>query len=306
MRLNAAAWSLEPESVNGLLEKIRSSGIPLAEFAGVKPLMGHQDRPQRGFPDRHEDAGLDHRSRSRARGDHPTLSPGPGHSAVVSGMGRSLDDRPEIEWRLSLAMGRRRRSRPRHILRKTYPGLHAHLKPLEDALRKRQDQGRFWWELRACAYWGEFVEAPDHLSGHHVDGQLLPDAGRVSLEQHDVFPSDSGRLAPLGPECAHRLVVRLEIGPARKGRGPPLLHVVHGDLPGSPAERRDRRSVPQGRSTTDRDRPFPVPRRRGTCSTGSSPSTPSASRTKGYSPPCTSTPSRSSPRSGSFAARRTP
>jgi hypothetical protein len=42
------------------------------------------------------------------------------------------------------------------IFRETYPGLHAHLKPFEDALRKRQDKGRHWWELRACAYWGEF------------------------------------------------------------------------------------------------------------------------------------------------------
>ena len=39
-RLTRGAWSLEPESVNGLLEKIRNYGIPLAEYAGVKPLMG--------------------------------------------------------------------------------------------------------------------------------------------------------------------------------------------------------------------------------------------------------------------------
>ena len=27
---------------------------------------------------------------------------------------------------------------------------------MEPALRKRQDKGRFWWELRACAYWDDF------------------------------------------------------------------------------------------------------------------------------------------------------
>ncbi len=37
-----------------------------------------------------------------------------------------------------------------------YPSLHRHLKPLEEPLRKRQDKGRFWWELRSCAYWGAF------------------------------------------------------------------------------------------------------------------------------------------------------
>jgi hypothetical protein len=35
----------------------------------------------------------------------------------------------------------------------TYPAIHAHLKPFEDALRRRQDKGRFWWELRACDYY---------------------------------------------------------------------------------------------------------------------------------------------------------
>jgi hypothetical protein len=37
-----------------------------------------------------------------------------------------------------------------------YPSLHRHLKPLEEPLRKRQDKGRFWWELRSCAYWDAF------------------------------------------------------------------------------------------------------------------------------------------------------
>src|SRR5208283_5312325 len=36
------------------------------------------------------------------------------------------------------------------------PSLHAWFKPMEDALRKRQDKGRNWWELRSCAYWAEF------------------------------------------------------------------------------------------------------------------------------------------------------
>jgi hypothetical protein len=38
----------------------------------------------------------------------------------------------------------------------TYPSIHARFKPMESELRKRQDQGRHWWELRACAYWADF------------------------------------------------------------------------------------------------------------------------------------------------------
>jgi hypothetical protein len=38
----------------------------------------------------------------------------------------------------------------------TYPAIHAHLNQFRDALIKRQDQGEYWWELRACAYWDKF------------------------------------------------------------------------------------------------------------------------------------------------------
>ena len=50
-QLGAEAWQLEPTGVNAILAKIRAKGIPLSEFAGVKPLYGVQDRAQRCFPD---------------------------------------------------------------------------------------------------------------------------------------------------------------------------------------------------------------------------------------------------------------
>lgn len=41
----------------------------------------------------------------------------------------------------------------------TYPALHRHLKRFEARLRRRQDQGRFWWELRSCSYY-DALERP--------------------------------------------------------------------------------------------------------------------------------------------------
>jgi hypothetical protein len=35
-----------------------------------------------------------------------------------------------------------------HLFQRTFPSLHAHLKPWEERLRARHDQGRHWWELR--------------------------------------------------------------------------------------------------------------------------------------------------------------
>lgn len=39
-RFTAAPWSLEPEPVVALLDKIRRAGVPLVEYAGVKPYRG--------------------------------------------------------------------------------------------------------------------------------------------------------------------------------------------------------------------------------------------------------------------------
>lgn len=39
-RFGASAWSLESPKVNDLIEKIRRNGIPLSEYAGVKPYRG--------------------------------------------------------------------------------------------------------------------------------------------------------------------------------------------------------------------------------------------------------------------------
>ena len=43
------------------------------------------------------------------------------------------------------------------ILRETYPAIHDHLSWFEQKLRTRQDQGKYWWELRPCAYYHEFA-----------------------------------------------------------------------------------------------------------------------------------------------------
>jgi len=39
-----------------------------------------------------------------------------------------------------------------------FPSLARHLEPFEAAARKRQDQGKYWWELRSCDYYDEFVK----------------------------------------------------------------------------------------------------------------------------------------------------
>lgn len=42
------------------------------------------------------------------------------------------------------------------LFRKTYPAIYNHLMQFETGLRPRADQGKWFWELRACAYYKEF------------------------------------------------------------------------------------------------------------------------------------------------------
>lgn len=44
------------------------------------------------------------------------------------------------------------------LFAQTYPSLYRHLKPFEEKLRKRQDKGTYWWELRSCAYYDRFTQ----------------------------------------------------------------------------------------------------------------------------------------------------
>ena len=42
------------------------------------------------------------------------------------------------------------------LFRETYPAIHDHISGFEERLRPRADQGRWWWELRACTYYAKF------------------------------------------------------------------------------------------------------------------------------------------------------
>ncbi len=51
------------------------------------------------------------------------------------------------------------------IFSKTYPGIYEHLIGYRDKLIARDDQGKFYWELRSCAYYAEF-EKPKIIYPH--------------------------------------------------------------------------------------------------------------------------------------------
>jgi hypothetical protein len=156
-RFGRGAWTLETSAVDDLMEKLRRAGVPLREYAGVKPLYGIKTGLNEAFlvdtptKDRlvREDPASAELIRPYLRGqDIRRWSPE--WRGLWMLLLKSSGDHP---WPWS-AEG----DRAEEVFQRTYPSLHAHLKPLEEKLRKRQDKGRFWWELRPCAYYQLFEQ----------------------------------------------------------------------------------------------------------------------------------------------------
>jgi hypothetical protein len=74
-------------------------------------------------------------------------------------------------------------------LESLYPAIAAHLKKFEAAALARFDKGSYWWELRACSYYDEFI-APKIL---------LPDIAKESRMTYDdagLFLGNTGYIIP--------------------------------------------------------------------------------------------------------------
>jgi len=155
-RFGEAAWSLEHPAVDALMEKLRRVGVPLAEYADVKPYYGIKTGCNEAFL-------IDTPTRDRLVREDPNCA------EIVKPFLRGQDiKRWSPEWAelwivLMKSSGDHKwpwsgkeEAEAEHIFSKALPSLHAHFKLMEAPLHKRQDQGRYWWELRSCAYYDIF------------------------------------------------------------------------------------------------------------------------------------------------------
>jgi hypothetical protein len=163
--LTAEPWVLEPPDVAALLRKIRERGVLLSEYAGVNPLYGIKTGLNEAFL-------IDTPTRDQLVRDDPAAAD------IIKPYLRGQDiGRWSPEW-AGLWMivmksssdhawpwaGAASESEAEAIFSKTYPSIYRRFKGLESyieddkpkGLRHRQDQGRFWWELRPCAYYDDF------------------------------------------------------------------------------------------------------------------------------------------------------
>lgn len=164
--LSKQGWNLEPPEVLALMDKLRAAGMPLGKYVKGNFYYGIKTGLNKAFV-------IDETIRERL------IEEDPNSEKVIKPWLRGRDiKRWKTEWaglyviNIPSSVNRawpwshaETESEARDLFNKAYPAIHRHLSKLEEKLRKRNDQGKFWWELRSCAYYKEF-ETPKIIWGN--------------------------------------------------------------------------------------------------------------------------------------------
>jgi len=155
--LTPDGWRLESPTMARLLAKIRAAGSPLASFVDNRFYRGVLTGFNEAFvltsrQERDELVGAD-----------------PASSSIIKPFIRGRDVRRwavnfEEQYLIAIESSENKQhpwsdksgKAAEVSFEKTYPGVWKRFKEFRDELVEREDQGRFFWELRSCAYWEEF------------------------------------------------------------------------------------------------------------------------------------------------------
>lgn len=152
------AWQLELKVKLKLLNRIKTAGIPLGEYVNGRFYRGILT----GLNDAFVVPSVD---RDKLIAQHPS-------SAEV--LKPFLRGRDIKRWRVEFEelyliriessenvahpWSGKPDNKAENVFAETYPAIHAFMKPKRKEMVDRYDQGKYFWELRACAYWQEFEQ----------------------------------------------------------------------------------------------------------------------------------------------------
>jgi hypothetical protein len=187
--LGADAWRLEGGGLNAIFEKLLAAGVTLGDYTNQQVFRGVTNGLTEAFV-------IDNKARAEIiRKDQPS-------SAMIKPYleGKNLRGWFTEDADLWLivfpkgvtqsAIGDASMVKAEKWLEATYPGLSEWLCEFKDAAKKRQDVVDYWWELRACEYYGSFV--PPKIVWPDIS--KLP---RFSLDYGHYYLGNTGYVIPL-------------------------------------------------------------------------------------------------------------
>ena len=159
-QLQEKAWTLRPPAELAVFTKIMGEGKPLGKYVQGKFFRGLLTGLNEAFELSREQR--DALIAASPAGKH-LIKPFLGGQNIrryrMEDAGRFLIVLPNGWTRRQSKMENATEKQAWAWLNTTVPAIAKHLEPFEDALRKRQDQGEFWWELRPCDYYAS-LDAP--------------------------------------------------------------------------------------------------------------------------------------------------
>ncbi len=159
-QLQPEAWSLRPPAELAVFAKIMAAGQALGKYVKGKFFRGLLTGLNEAFELSEEQRTALLREAPSAA---PLIKPFLGGQNIrryrIEAAGRHLIVLPNGWTRRQSGLQNATEKQAFDWLSKTHPAIAEHLWPYAEALRKRQDQGEFWWELRPCDYYA-YLEAP--------------------------------------------------------------------------------------------------------------------------------------------------
>ncbi len=157
--LQADGWRIESLDNRSLIEKLRSAGVPLNQFVTNRFYRGIITGCNEAFV-------VDRSTRDLLIAEHPSSE------TVLKPLLRGQDiKRWQINYSnlylIQIESSQNRQfpwsgkstDEAEEIFKKTYPAIYEHLNQFKNRLIERDDQGKYYWELRSCTYWDEFQES---------------------------------------------------------------------------------------------------------------------------------------------------
>jgi hypothetical protein len=186
--LTRGGWVLETKPVMALFDKLFAAGPSLREYIGSSPIAGIKTGFNRGFI-------VDLTTREAL------ITADPACAEIIRPFLRGQDVKRWFCAKSSLYMILMKSSADQkwpwaeagdsaeQVFQSTFPTLYAHFKVFEQELRRRQDQGRYWWELRPSQNYS-------HFEGGYIAYQ--------DIAFHSAFAVSSGALPEMTAFCLPR------------------------------------------------------------------------------------------------------